>query len=55
MSAQSGKVGQELRFQLLATDEDDDELTYSIFMDEEDAPKGAQLDEKTGEFTWTPT
>ena len=43
-------AGQEFSFTFEATDADDDELTYSLLF----APMGAEFDETTGVFTWTP-
>lgn len=48
---QSTKEGVDFSLQLQATDPDDDELTYSGTS----MPDGAELDESSGLFTWTPT
>jgi hypothetical protein len=45
---QMGRQGEEYRYQVVATDADSTELTYSL----EQAPKGLTLNEKTGEISW---
>lgn len=42
--------GEELQLNLSANDADGDEIKYRV----ENAPEGAEFDQETGEFTWTP-
>ncbi|MBN1273737.1 MAG: putative Ig domain-containing protein [Candidatus Aminicenantes bacterium] len=51
VSDQNVKEGVELKFQLQATDPDNDTITYSAVS----MPTGATLASDTGEFIWTPT
>ena len=46
----AGVIGRKLEFQLSATDEDRDALTYSALR----LPEGATVDASTGLFSWTP-
>ena len=49
-AAEVATVDEEYNVTVEATDEDDDELTYSL----EEAPDGMEIDDETGEITWTP-
>jgi hypothetical protein len=49
-AAEVATVDEEYEVTVEATDEDDDELTYSL----EEAPDGMEIDDETGEITWTP-
>ena len=46
-----GNVNTEYRYQVLATDADNDSLTYSVI----NPPQGLSINENTGIVTWTPT
>ena len=52
VAAQSVDERTLLTFDVLGTDPDGDELTYSL---DQGAPPGASIDAVTGRFTWTPT
>jgi len=49
-SNKNGAENEEITFKVTATDEDGDVLTYDV----KDDPPGADLDAKTGKFSWTP-
>ena len=50
ISDQTGKVGQEFIYQVIAYDPDNGELTYSLT----EKPEGMQIGSSTGLITWTP-
>ncbi|GAB3161971.1 hypothetical protein GCM10027059_13510 [Myceligenerans halotolerans] len=50
---QEAVVGEELRFEVTASDGDGDEITLSVA--DGDLPGGASFDATSGVFTWTPT
>ena len=46
-----GAVGQEYNYQAVATDPENDTLTYTLAL----SPEGMSIDEATGQITWSPT
>jgi uncharacterized protein YjdB len=50
ISNQTGKVGQEFTYQVMASDPDNGELTYSL----SEKPEGMQIGSSAGLITWTP-